>query len=198
MDGFEKAILVMLKTNVHDHTFYRVRLDDLKRLVETLDIHVVEEIIQSRFRPFAKYLIGTGKVRQLKRLVNRLGVDLVVFYNQLRSSQKLNLIRTLDCDVMDRYELTLEIFDRMASDNLSKLQIEAARLDKMTPFFKLQVSLNYFQDRPFFRSGGEYAFHGQLRELSRRQSRIHEEIENLLRQKQHRINKRRELGYPNK
>ena len=186
----------MLKTNVHDHEVYRLKLDELRRLVETLDIEVVGDIVQSRHRPFARYLIGSGKVKEVKRFVERHDCNLVIFYNILRSSQKLNLIRALGCDVVDRYEVTLEIFDKMASDNLSKLQIGAARLDKLAPFFKLEASLRYHNDRPFFRSMGEYAFHSQLRELTRRQARTREQIENLVKESRQRISKRRRLGYP--
>jgi GTP-binding protein HflX len=191
-----RAVLCMLKRNVHDHQIYRLKLDELRRLVETLDIDVVGDIVQSRHRPYAKYYIGSGKVREVKRFVDRHGVNIVVFYNILRSSQKLNLIRALGCDVVDRYELTLEIFDKMASDNLSKLQIEAARLDKLAPYFKLEASLRYHNDRPFFRSMGEYAFHSQLRELTRRQARTRERIEGLVKESRQRIRKRRRLGYP--
>jgi GTP-binding protein HflX len=186
----------MLKTDVHDHTIYRIKLDELNSLVETLGIDVVSEVIQSRYKPFSKFFIGSGKVKELGRKVRRLGIDLVIFYNILKSSQKLNLIRALNCDVIDRYELTLEIFDQMASDRLSKLQIQAARLEKQAPFYKLQASINYRYDRPFFRAGGEYAFHGQMRELSRNQARVREEIDKLIEEKNQRIWNRRRLGYP--
>jgi GTP-binding protein HflX len=186
----------MLKTNVHDHQVYRLKLDELRRLVETLGIEVVGDIVQSRHRSFAKYYVGSGKVKEIHRFVQRHDVNLVVFYNIIRSSQKLNLIRALGCDVVDRYELTLEIFDRMSSDNLSKLQIEAARLEKLAPYFKLEASLRYHNDRPFFRSMGEYAFHSQLRELTRRQARTREEIKALVKENRQRIMKRRRLGYP--
>lgn len=186
----------MMKINVHDHKIYRLRLDELKRLAETLGIEVVDEVVQSRYKPFAKYYIGSGKVKETKQKMKKHDIDLAIFYNLLRSSQKLNLMMALDCEVIDRYELTLEIFDQMASDSLSKLQIEAARLEKLAPFFKLQASVNYIQERPFFRSSGEYAFHGQLREISRRQARIRDQIEELMREKRQRIRKRKELGYP--
>jgi GTP-binding protein HflX len=191
-----KAIICMLKTNVHDHTIYRIRLDELHSLVETLGITVVGEVIQSRYRPFSKFFFGSGKVKEVARKVRRLNADLVIFYNILKSSQKLNLIRAFNCEVIDRYELTLEIFDRMASDNLSKLQIQAARLDKQAPFAKLQASINYRQDRPFFRSGGEYGFHGQLREITRNQARIRQEINRLMEDQNQRIFNRKRLGYP--
>jgi GTP-binding protein HflX len=186
----------MLKTNVHDHVVYRVKLGELRSLVETLDIEVVGDLVQSRHRPFAKFHVGSGKVKDIRRFVRRHNVNIVVFYNYLRSSQKLNLIRAIGVDVVDRYEVTLEIFDKMSSDSLSKLQIEAARLKKLTPYFKLEANLRYHNDRPFFRSMGEYAFHGQMRELTRRQARIRREIERLVKVNRQRIKNRDDLGYP--
>jgi GTP-binding protein HflX len=191
-----RAIIVMLKTNVHDHKVFRVRLDELKTLVEALGIEVVGEIVQTRYGPFERYCIGRGKVGEIKKLVEKRGVQLVVFYNLLKSSQKLNLIQGTGCDVIDRYELTLEIFDQMASDNLSKLQIESAKIEKLAPFYKLSANLHFIHDRPFFHSGGEYGFRGQLREISRRQADIREQIENLMVEKRRQIENRYRLNYP--
>lgn len=191
-----RAILCMLKTNIHDHTIYRIRMDELRSLVESLGITIVGEVIQTRYRPFSKFFFGSGKAKEVGRKVRRLNADLVIFYNILKSSQKMNLIREFDCEVIDRYELTLEIFDRMASDSLSKFQIQAARLDKQAPFAKLQASINYRQDRPFFRSGGEYGFHGQMREITRNQARIREEVNRLMEEQSQRIFQRKRLGFP--
>jgi GTP-binding protein HflX len=186
----------MLKTNVHDHTVFRLKLDELKQLVETLGIEVIGDVVQSRHRPFAKFHIGSGKVKEIQKLARRRNVNIIVFYNLLRSSQKLNLIRAIGVDVVDRYEVTLEIFDQMASDNLSKLQIEAARLEKLAPYFKLEANFRYRNDRAFFRSMGEYAFHSQMRELTRRQAANKRDIQKLLKEKRQRIRKRRGLGFP--
>ena len=191
-----RAIIVMLKTNVHDHKVYRVRLDELKALVQALGLEVVGEVIQTRYRPFEKYCIGKGKVGEIRKQAEKHDVQLVVFYNLLKSSQKLNLIQGTGCDVIDRYELTLEIFDQMASDNLSKLQIESARLEKLAPFYKLSANIHFTHDRPFFHSGGEYGFRGQLREISRRQSDIKENIQGLVVEKKRQIENRIKLGYP--
>ena len=194
VDG--RAILVMLKTNVHDHTVYHLKLNELRTLIETMGIKVIGNVVQSRHRPFAKYHIGSGKVKEIAKKARRHNVNIIVFYNLLRSSQKLNLIQAIGVDVVDRYEVTLEIFNRMASDTLSQLQIEAARLEKLAPYFKLEANLRFHNDRPFFRSMGEYAFHSQMRELTRRQAANKRNIEKLLKEKRERIRKRRRLGYP--
>jgi len=191
-----KAILCMLKTNVHDHVIYRIKLNELKDLVEAIGLEVVDEIVQVRFKPYEIACIGKGKVQELRKKVINKDVKIVIFYNLLKSSQKLNLIKAVGCDVIDRYELTLEIFDQMASDNLSKLQIEAAKLEKLAPFYKLAANLNFTQDRPFFHSGGEYAFRSQLRELTRRRASIRKEIGTLVEEKKQQIANRKKLGYP--
>jgi GTPase len=191
-----RAIICMMRTNVHDHKVYRVRLDELKALVEALGIEVIGEVVQTRYRPFEKYCIGKGKVGEIRKQAEKHDVQLVVFYNLLKSSQKLNLIQGTGCDVIDRYELTLEIFDQMASDNLSKLQIESARLEKLAPFYKLSANIHFTNDRPFFHSGGEYGFRGQLREISRRQSDIKENLRSLVVEKKRQIENRKKLGYP--
>lgn len=197
IDGQQtKALVCMLRTNLNDQIVYRVRLDELKSLVESLGIEVVGEVVQSRQRPFAKYHVGKGKVDDIRRKVRRLKANVVIFYNILKSSQKLNLMQAVNCDVIDRYELTLEIFDQMASDTLSKLQIQAARLEKQAPFYKLQSAINYQYDRPFFRAGGEYGFHAKMREMTRSQAKIEEEIDKLMEDKTQRIWQRKKLGYP--
>ena len=191
-----RSVLCMLKTEVHDHIFFRIRMDELRRLVETLGLEVVGEFVQTESKPFSTYLIGSGKVKELKSYVKRQEIDLVVFYNILKSNQKLILIRTLGCDVIDRYEVILEIFDQMASDRVSKLQIDAARLDKLYPFYKLQATLKYQTERPFFLSMGEYGYHRQLRGLTTRITKIQAKIDELKAEKQEQIRKRKALGYP--
>ena len=196
MAAADRAVLCMLKTDVHDHFLWRVRMDELRRLVEALGYEVVGEFVQTRIKPYSKYLIGSGKVREIGKFVDEKDVDLVVFYNTLTSSQKLNLTRALGVEVIDRYEVTLRIFEEAASDELAKLQIEAARLAKLYPYFKLQASIRFKTERPFMRGMGEYAYHSKLRMLVRRMSRIRERISRLRERRISEIMKRRELGYP--
>ena len=75
-----KAILVMLKTNVHDHVVYKVKMDELRHLVETLGIEVKRDFVQSRHRPYAKFQIGSGKVKEIAKYVRKHDINLVVFY----------------------------------------------------------------------------------------------------------------------
>src|SRR3990170_2924763 len=94
-----RVVLCMLKTNIHDHEVFRIKLNELRTLVETLGFEVVGEFVQIEQRPSARFHIGSGKVKEIGRFVEKNKVVLVVFYNLLRSSQKLNLIRALRTDV---------------------------------------------------------------------------------------------------
>lgn len=186
----------MLKTEIHDHVLFRLRMDELGHLAQVMGLEVTGEFIQTDVRPHARYLIGSGKTQELKNYVRRNKIEVVVFYNILKSNQKLNLMMYLDCEVIDRYEVILEIFDLMSSDTVSQLQIEAARLDMLYPFFKLRASLKYYTERPFFHSLGEYAYHGQVRALTGHISKIKKKIEVLKCEKREQIRKRKELGLP--
>ena len=80
-----KAVIVMLKTNVHDHSVYKVKLGELRLLLETLDIEVKRDFVQTRHRPFARFHIGSGKVKDIAKYIRRHGINIVVFYNNICS-----------------------------------------------------------------------------------------------------------------
>ena len=186
----------MLKTNPHDHTLFRIYLDELERLSVSAGFHVVDRIIQTRIKPKTNFLIGSGKVKELKELVKAKNVDYVIFYNSLSSKQKLSLSIELECEVIDRYELTLMIFEKSAQDIVSKLQIEYAWLRKLAPLFKLEASIKYKGEHPFFRSMGEYAFHRKLNIIKRKEKAIKLSIEKLVWERRRQIDERKKHGIP--
>ena len=191
-----KAVLCLLKTDAHDHFLYRLRLNELRKLAETIGYEILNEFIQIRSGPQSRYFLGKGKVQEIKEYVDKNDVDTVIFYNVLKSREKLNLSRIFGHEVLDRYELTLKIFEKTSSDDLSKLQIEAARLHKLFPYFKLQAELTSKREHPSFMGGGEYSYHNQVSVLRKRMSNIKEKIEKLKTEGELRIRKRKELGYP--
>jgi len=186
----------MLKTNPHDHTLFKIYLNELERLAVSAGFEVVDKIVQTRTKPKTNFLIGRGKVKELKELVKTLNVDYVIFYNSLSSRQKLFLSIELKCEVIDRYELTLMIFENSAQDNISKLQIEYAWLRKLTPFFKLEASIKYKGEHPFFRSMGEYAFYKKLNMVKRKEKTIRLSLEKLVWERLRQIDERKKLGIP--
>lgn len=186
----------MLKTNPHDHTLFKIYLDELEKLSVSAGFDVVDRVVQTRIKPKTNFLIGSGKVKELKELVKAKNVDYVIFYNPLSSRQKLSLSIELGCEVIDRYELTLMIFEKSAQDIVSKLQIEYAWLRKLAPLFKLEASIKYKGEHPFFRSMGEYAFHRKLNIIKRKEKTIRLSLEKLVWERRRQIDERKKHGIP--
>ncbi len=189
-----KVVTVMVKTNPHDHYLYKIQMNELERLLDTLGYAPVYRMIQVRPKPTVNYVLGRGKVEELKEKVRQLEPELVAFYNTLSSKQKWNLERALNVEVVDRYEVTLRIFREAASDVISKLQIDLATLSKALPYIKLAASKKYLRMRAGFLGGGEYAYHRAVNAVQRRMKILRRKIEKLERQKLEQVRKRIEAG----
>ncbi len=193
MAGY-RAVTGMVKTNVHDHHMYKIRMGELESLLRALGYRIVERIIQVRPKETVDYVFGKGKVEEIREKIKRMDPDVFVVYNTLTSKQKWNLERKLGVEVLDRYDVTLMIFREAASDILSKLQIELATLEKAFPYVKLSASIKYKKMRAGFRGGGEYAYHKQIRAIQKRMKILRRKIDKLSRQKELEIMKRIEGG----
>lgn len=127
--GGEKAILVHLHTQVMDE---REDPQEFKELAYSAGADIAAFVEISRYQPSAKYLIGSGKVEELKEQVKSLQVELVIVNHTLTPSQERNLERVLECRVIDRTGLILDIFAQRARTHEGKLQVELAQLEHMS------------------------------------------------------------------
>jgi GTP-binding protein HflX len=89
---------------------------------------VIESVTVNRRVPDAKYFIGSGKVAELKEIVRTKNIELVLFNHTLSPGQERNLERALQCRVLDRTGLILDIFAQRARSYEGKLQVELAQL----------------------------------------------------------------------
>ncbi|MEM2907097.1 MAG: GTPase [Candidatus Odinarchaeota archaeon] len=190
----KKAVICFLKKNPHDHKIYKLKIDELKTLVNSLNIQIIDTITQIRLKPASNYYFGKGKILSLKEYIKRNGIELVVFYNRLSSKQRLNLNRLLTCPVIDRNDIVFELFKRGASDKLSLLQIEYAETSRMLPYYKLLVREKFMDDRPFIGSSGEYGYHNTLKAYTRKICKIKAEMEAYFQDKICQIEKRKALN----
>lgn len=92
----------------------------------------VAVVTGSRQRPDAKYFIGTGKLAEIKDIVDREGAQVVLFDHALSPSQERNLESVFQCRVLDRTGLILDIFAQRARTHEGKLQVELAQLQHMS------------------------------------------------------------------
>ena len=107
--------------------------EELKGLVETAGGVVIETIHQFRQSFNASSLLGKGKLNEIKAIVMEKQIDLAVFDNRLSPTQLRNIEGVLDCRVIDRIQLILDIFARHATTKDGKLQIELAQLEYLLP-----------------------------------------------------------------
>ena len=108
-------------------------LQELAELAESAGARALGSTIQRRDRPDPSTLIGPGKVDEIKAWAAELNADFVLFDQSLTPSQQRNLERALDCGVLDRTQLILDIFARHARTREGKLQVELAQLNYLLP-----------------------------------------------------------------
>lgn len=111
-------------------------LDELAGLATTAGTKVVAGLVQRREKPDQKTFIGKGKVDELKQLVDQHDADVVIFDNDLYPGQTRNLEQALQCKVIDRTELILDIFASNARTYEARLSVELAQLEYSLPRLK--------------------------------------------------------------
>jgi len=126
----EKAVLVGIGSTEY--------LDELKELLDTAGGIEVGRIVQKRQNPDGAFLIGKGKLDELKSEVQKKEADLVIFDDELTGVQIRNIEREVGVRVIDRTQLILDIFAKRAKTREGKLQVELAqlryRLSRLTGF----------------------------------------------------------------
>src|SRR5690554_6775082 len=127
--GGERAILVHLEG--HDPEA-REDLQEFQELVGSAGADTAAVVRVSRHQPSAKFLIGSGKVEEIRDLVKAEDVELVIFNHSLTPSQERNLERLFQCRVLDRTGLILDIFAQRAQTHEGKLQVELAQLKHLS------------------------------------------------------------------
>ncbi len=125
----EGAILV----NVSDGGDPEKALGELEALTCTLGYEVRAYMTQRRAHPDKSYFIGSGKLEELKSVVEATDSCVVIFENEVSGTQLNNLEKYLGVTVMDRSTLIIEIFARHATTNEGKLQVELMRKKKLLP-----------------------------------------------------------------
>ena len=130
----ERALLVGVEWRTNAWPVER-SLDELERLAGTAGAEVVGRLTQRLERPVPKSFIGSGKVQELKDLVSRLDVDVVIFDDDLTPAQQSHLEKTIGepTKIIDRTALILDIFGLHAKTREGRLQIQLAQLQYLLP-----------------------------------------------------------------
>lgn len=122
----EKVILVGISERDGDDALDS--LEELRELVKTANAVTVGTLIQRREGIHPGFYVGTGKVEEIRQLVEKTGATGIVCDDELSPAQLKNLTEVLDCKVMDRTLIILDIFAARATTSEGKIQVELAQL----------------------------------------------------------------------
>lgn len=125
--GFQ-AVLVSLDFGADD---FAESTAELVQLSSSARIGIAAVLQGKRARPNSAYFAGVGKVEELAALIGRTGAKLVIFNHELSPAQERNLEKRLDCRVVDRVSLILDIFAQRAHSHEGKVQVELAQLEHL-------------------------------------------------------------------
>ncbi len=121
-----KTVIVGL--NTQQNAEFEGLMEELELLAEACELEVVGMLVQNSSSPTNATYIGSGKVDELRLLVEANDAQRVVFAHELSPKQLRNLERALQVDVQDRTALILEIFSRRAKTKEARMQVELAEL----------------------------------------------------------------------
>jgi len=214
----EKAVLarVMLKSEERANAVPSIPLDtedaddtsqlleELEGLAETAGATVVGRMVQRRERPDAGTYLGSGKVEELKRLVEHHSADVVLMDNNLSPAQSRNLEKSLGVKVLDRTELILDIFATNARTYEARLAVDLAQMEYSLPRLKrMWTHLSRIKMGIGMRGPGEKQIETDRRLVEKRIHDLRDELREIEHRKERQVSARHDhmtvslVGYTN-
>jgi GTP-binding protein HflX len=129
----ETAVLIGIIYQNQDIEKVNEYLDELAFLVDTAGGITVNRFVQRMERPDSRTFVGSGKLAEIKEYIEAENVSIAVFDDELSPSQIRNIERELNCKILDRTNLILDIFARRARTSHAKTQVELAQYQYLLP-----------------------------------------------------------------
>lgn len=178
----EKVILVGVSFREGDDT--EDSMTELAELVETAGAEVVGMTVQGRANIHPGTYVGSGKLQEIRQMISDLQADGIVCDDELTPAQLRNMEKELDCKVMDRTLVILDIFAARASTSEGKIQVELAQLRyRLSRLTGLGTSLSRLGGGIGTRGPGEKKLEMDRRLIKSRISQLKRELEEV---RQHR------------
>ena len=177
----ERALIVQLDFGVDD---VAEQIEEVRLLAESAGAEVCAEIHGRRQSPDPATFAGKGKVAEISAELAAHEADLVIFNHELSPAQERNLERALQCRVIDRTSLILDIFAQRAQSSEGKLQVELAQLDHLaTRLVRGWTHLERQKGGIGLRGPGETQLETDRRLLGKRVKVLKERLKKLERQR---------------
>jgi len=132
-DKEERAVLIGLITSAQDEFKSAEYLDELEFLIDTAGGVPVKRFVQRLEFPDPRTFVGSGKLEEITAYIKADGIEMAVFDDELSAAQIRNLEKVLECKVLDRTNLILDIFARRARTAHARTQVELAQLQYLLP-----------------------------------------------------------------
>ncbi|MBF6609460.1 MAG: GTPase HflX [Flavobacterium sp.] len=130
---FERSVVVGIITQNQDEDKLKEYLDELEFLIFTAGGEVVKRFVQKMDKPNPKTFVGTGKMEEIQLYIRENAISTVIFDDELSPSQQKNITKILDCKVLDRTNLILDIFAQRAETSYARTQVELAQCQYLLP-----------------------------------------------------------------
>ena len=131
--AYEKAVLIGLINKDQDEVKSKEYLDELEFLTYTAGGEAIKRFTQKLDVPNSKTFIGTGKLEEVRSFIEEHHVSTAIFDDELSPSQQKNIERTLNCKIIDRTNLILDIFAQRAQTSYARTQVELAQYQYLLP-----------------------------------------------------------------
>jgi GTP-binding protein HflX len=193
----QKAVLVGV--NVKSQEDFEYSMEELANLTEACGIEVVATLTQNLPKVNNSHYIGTGKITEVTSLLEVLEGNLVIFNDELSPSQIRNLEKDLQCKVIDRTILILDIFAQRAKTREAQLQVEVAQLKYMLPrLVGLRESLGRQSGGvgTHNRGAGETKLELDRRRIEEKITALSKELEEVVAHRQTQRKQRKKQGMP--
>ena len=132
----EKTILIGVITKDQNQEKSKEYLDELEFLTFTAGGDVVKRFTQKMDIPNSKTFIGTGKMEDVKKFIDEHAIGTAIFDDELSPAQERNISAILNCKVLDRTNLIMDIFAQRAQTSYARTQVELAQCEYLLPRLK--------------------------------------------------------------
>ena len=192
--GGERAVLVQVSFNTHSTPQDEQEFIELAR---SAGADVASLVVGTRHSPDPRYFIGSGKAEEIRDLIQAENANLAIFDHTLSPAQERNLERLLQCRVLDRTGLILDIFAQRARSHEGKLQVELAQLKHLsTRLVRGWTHLERQKGGIGLRGPGETQLETDRRLIGERIKQINKRLEKVQNQREQGRQSRKKYNIP--
>lgn len=179
----EECILIAVISKEQTEQQVAEYLDELEFLAETAGARSVRRFTQKMERANSKTYLGAGKLAEVKEYISEHEIRLALFDDELSPSQLRNLEKELECRILDRTNLILDIFAQRAKTAYAKTQVELAQYQYLLPrLTRMWTHLERQRGGIGMRGPGESQIETDRRIILDKISRLKEQLKKIDRQ----------------